>query len=114
MAVKVEKGGWCLIFLVGLALVGYSLYRYGALGFVKQWTGGEAASSSRSSSQGSAADRTGSSQPPAGVDTSKPLAEPASSTGGKGSQVRIRVNIWVGCAGGLVANGGLETEPGSI
>jgi NitT/TauT family transport system substrate-binding protein len=28
--------------------------------------------------------------------------------------VRVRVNIWVGCAGGLVANGGLDTAPGSI
>jgi NitT/TauT family transport system substrate-binding protein len=30
------------------------------------------------------------------------------------SEVRVRVNIWVGCAGGLVANGGLDTAPGSI
>src|SRR5205823_10724879 len=28
--------------------------------------------------------------------------------------VRVRVNIWVGCVGGLVANGGLDTQPGSI
>jgi NitT/TauT family transport system substrate-binding protein len=28
--------------------------------------------------------------------------------------VRVRVNIWVGCVGGLVANGGLDTAPGSI
>ena len=28
--------------------------------------------------------------------------------------VRVRVNIWVGCAGGLVANGGLDTKQGSI
>ena len=26
----------------------------------------------------------------------------------------MRVNIWVGCVGGLVANGGLDTVPGSI
>jgi len=30
------------------------------------------------------------------------------------NQVRVRVNIWVGCVGGLVANGGLDTTPGSI
>ncbi len=30
------------------------------------------------------------------------------------NQVRVRVNIWVGCVGGLVANGGLDTAPGSI
>jgi len=28
--------------------------------------------------------------------------------------VKVRVNIWVGCVGGLVANGGLDTAPGSI
>jgi len=28
--------------------------------------------------------------------------------------VRVRVNIWVGCVGGLVANGDLDTTPGSI
>ena len=33
MAVKIEKGGWVLIFLVGLGLVGYSLQKYGAVNF---------------------------------------------------------------------------------
>ena len=28
--------------------------------------------------------------------------------------MRVRVNIWVGCVGGLVANGGLDTAAGSI
>ena len=28
--------------------------------------------------------------------------------------MRVRVNIWVGCAAGLVANGGLDTAGGSI
>jgi NitT/TauT family transport system substrate-binding protein len=28
--------------------------------------------------------------------------------------VRVRINIWVGCVGGLVANGDLDTTPGSI
>src|SRR5213079_1779840 len=27
------------------------------------------------------------------------------------NQVRVRVNIWVGCVGGLIANGGLDTAP---
>ena len=30
------------------------------------------------------------------------------------NNVRVRVNIWVGCVGGLVANGGLDTAPDSI
>jgi len=42
------------------------------------------------------------------------------STGASGTwaaesnSVRVRVNIWVGCVGGLVANGGLDTAPDSI
>ena len=28
--------------------------------------------------------------------------------------MRVRVNVWVGCVGGLVANGGLDTQPDSI
>ena len=90
MAVKIEKGGWIFIFLVGLALVGYSLNRYGVFDFGR-WFGS----------------RPGREK----VDTSKPLAvseAPAS------NDVRVRVNIWVGCVGGLVANGGLDTQPGSI
>src|SRR5581483_5992600 len=77
----------------GLVLVGYSLDKYGLLN-VSGWFGKKAGT------------RTA-----AAVDTSKPL--PA--TGEQESnQVRVRVNIWVGCVGGLVANGGLDTAAGSI
>src|SRR6202162_4320775 len=31
MAVKIERGGWVLIFLLGIGLVGYSLWKYGLL-----------------------------------------------------------------------------------
>jgi NitT/TauT family transport system substrate-binding protein len=95
VAVKIEKGGWILIFLVGLGLVGYSLNRYGVLDLSK-WTGAQTSG--------------GKVEP---IDTSKPLALPASSAS-ESNQARVRVNIWVGCAGGLVANGGLDTAPGSI
>jgi outer membrane protein OmpA-like peptidoglycan-associated protein/ABC-type taurine transport system substrate-binding protein len=95
MAVKIEKGGWILIFLIGLALVGYSLNRYGVLD-ISKWLGSRAG------------------QPAAGaVDTSKPLVMPTASAA-QSNEVRVRVNIWVGCAGGLVANGGLDTAPDSI
>ena len=95
MAVKIEKGGWFLIFLIGLALVGYSLNRYGMLDFGK-WFGSRAG------------------QPAGGaVDTSKPLVLPTLSIT-QSNEVRVRVNIWVGCAAGLVANGGLDTAPDSI
>src|SRR5215831_12021453 len=44
------------------------------------------------------------------------LAVGAGSSGfaAEADAVRVRVNIWVGCVGGLVANGGLDTVPGSI
>ena len=95
MAIKIEKGGWILIFIIGLALVGYSLYRYGIVDLGK-WTGSSSSTPAL---------------PTAPVDTSKPL--PAAGEA-ETNDVRVRVNIWVGCVGGLVANGGLDTAPGSI
>ncbi|HEY2013220.1 MAG TPA: phosphate ABC transporter substrate-binding/OmpA family protein [Bryobacteraceae bacterium] len=97
MAVKIEKGGWTLIFLIGVGLVAYSLNKYGVIdipGF-----------GSKSSSSGTVATNAN-----AKVDTTQPL--PA--TEKESTNVRVRVNIWVGCVGGLVANGGLDTVPGSI
>src|SRR5271167_4818078 len=97
MAVKIERGGWVLIFLIGVALVGYSLNRYGVIDLSK-WTGGEKKTASGIGET---------------VDASKPLLLPASSTSSD-AEVRVRVNVWVGCVGGLVANGGLDTQPDSI
>lgn len=97
MGVKIEKGGWIFIFLIGLALVGYSLDRYGVID-VRKWAGGRLGSSRGAGET---------------VDTSKPLVLPTGG-GGEAGEVRVRVNIWVGCAAGLVANGGLDTAPGSI
>jgi NitT/TauT family transport system substrate-binding protein len=97
MALKIEKGGWILIFLIGLALVGYSLDRYGVVELSK-WTGSRSAVNRDAEK----------------LDTTKPLVLPASSTVGGSNETRVRVNIWVGCVGGLVANGGLDTAPGSI
>jgi len=45
------------------------------------------------------------------VDPAKPLD---TSVSGETNNVRVRLNIWVGCVGGLVANGGLDTAAGSI
>ena len=95
MAVRIEKGGWILIFVVGLLLVGYSLQKYGLIDS-GMWSG------SRSASSGSKGET---------VDTSKPLPVSGATESG---ETRLRVNIWVGCVGGLVANGGLDTQPGSI
>src|SRR6476659_7706655 len=96
MAVKIEKGGWILIFLIGLALVGYSLVKYGVI------DAGKLGGSSKGSSSAEK------------VDTTKPLELPASSSSDDNPEVRVRINVWVGCAGGLVANGGLETAQDSI
>lgn len=95
MAVKIERGGWALIFLVGLGLVGYSLQRYGVVNF--------------RSLLGSHSDAS----PSEPMDTSKPLPVAATSDASCDT-ARVRVNIWVGCAAGLVANGGLDTASGSI
>ena len=48
MAVKIEKGGWAFIFLIGLALVGYGLYRYGVLDSLKSGNGSRPAPASAS------------------------------------------------------------------
>ena len=97
MAVKIEKGGWILIFLIGLGLVGYSLDKYGVLNLR-----GLFGSRSDAATSGN-------------FDTSKPLALPTSAAADSScNNVRVRVNIWVGCAAGLVANGGLDTASGSI
>src|SRR5216684_2900702 len=98
MAVRIEKGGWLLIFLIGLGLVGYSLDKYGIVNLR-----GRFAARSDGGASGSV------------VDTSKPLVLPAAAAADSGcGTVRVRVNIWVGCVGGLVANGGLDTQPDSI
>ncbi len=101
MAVKIEKGGWVLIFLIGFGLVGYSAYRYGLLDLVRAKVSGGSAPVAPPSQGGT-------------VDASKPVVLPAGSAAERDSKVRIRINIWVGCVAGLVANGGLETQPGSI
>src|SRR3989475_5872591 len=93
MAMKIEKGGWVLIFIIGALLVGYSLNRYGVIDLGK--FGGKSSSGGET------------------LDASKPLLIPASSSSDE-AEVRVRVNVWVGCVGGLVANGGLDTQPDSI
>jgi NitT/TauT family transport system substrate-binding protein len=93
MAVKIEKGGKILIFLMGLGLVAVGLNKYGYL---------DLGSFGWKSPRGGPSD--------AKVDPTQPLAASV-----KGSNdVRVRVNIWVGCVAGLVANGGLDTVAGSI
>jgi len=86
-----RKGGWIFIFILGLVLVGYGLDKYGVID-LSGWFG---KGSGRSAST-------------TAVDTSKPLPPVGDH---ESNEVRVRVNIWVGCVGGLVANGGLDTAP---
>src|ERR1700733_10926586 len=72
MAVKIERGGWVLIFLIGVALVGYSLNRYGVVDFSKMM-GSKSTSASGET-----------------LDASKPLLIPASSSSSD-AEVRVRV-----------------------
>src|SRR5437667_2203183 len=95
MAVKIEKGGWTLIFVIGLGLVAYSLHKYEVINL------------------GSLFGSSSPKAPAVAIDPTKPLALPPSGAPEK-KDVRVRVNIWVGCVGGLVANGGLDTATESI
>src|ERR1700721_3629701 len=96
MAVKIEGGGYVLMLLIGVVIVGYGLNHYGVIDLASMMPGSS---------------KTVKSTEP--VDASKPLLIPASSTSSD-PEVRVRVNVWVGCVGGLVANGGLDTQPDSI
>ena len=78
MAVKIEKGGWILIFLIGLGLVGYSLDRYGVFNLRGRFA-------SRSDATGEK------------LDPSKPLVLPvAAAADASCSNVRVRVGVGAG------------------
>jgi outer membrane protein OmpA-like peptidoglycan-associated protein len=87
MATRLKKGPVAVIFILLIILGGYYGYKRGLF---EGWF-----------------------QKEAKVDVTKPVSLPTAYTPEK-EPVRVRVNIWVGCVGGLVANGGLETQPGSI
>src|SRR5258708_40232100 len=94
MAVKIEKGGWIFIFLIGLVLFGYGLYRDGYLDMGKL-------SGGKSSARGEK------------LDTSRPLPPSATRRSSDKAEIRLRVNVLVRRSGGLVANGAAETAADS-
>lgn len=94
MSVRIEKGGWILIFLLGVGLVGYSIHRYGFLD-LRRWLGPPEVR-----------------RPAQSGDPSKSL--PLGPDIAESNELRVRVNGRVSCVGGLVANGGPRTVPGSI
>ena len=83
--------------LIGLGLVGYGLNKYGVinLGLFGSKSGPRVRARAHRTPR------------------SIPL-QPLPTSAKESNDVRVRVNIWVGCVGGLVANGGLDTVPGSI
>jgi NitT/TauT family transport system substrate-binding protein len=96
--VRIEKGGWAVIFLAGLALVAYSVHQYGLLDL-------------------SAVFGAPTVQPVEGARPAEPprrLEPLPKDVQALSNEIRVRVNPRVGCAPGLVANGGLETQQGSI
>lgn len=94
---RLKTGPKIVLILLLLGVIGYTGWRYWP-----QLAGMTGRSPEVSTSGGSEAERT----------STSPAAAPAQPE--KAGAVRVRVNIWVGCAGGLVANGGLDTQPGSI
>jgi len=87
MAYRLKKGPVAVIIILLIILGGYYAYKQGL--FEGWFEKGEK------------------------IDITKPVSLPSTYTPEK-EPIRLRVNIWVGCVGGLVANGGLETQPGSI
>ncbi len=96
MAVRIEKGGWALIFLAGAGLVAYSLHRYEIVDLSRVFGPPPKRENVPGGENREALD---------------PLPRRVSAVS---NEVRVRVNSRVASAGGLVANGGLETHPGSI
>lgn len=93
---RLKAGPKILLILLLLGVVGYTVYRY--------WP--KILELAGMTSQGSQPDATGSSKASGTYQTAAKTATT--------NRVRVRVNIWVGCVPGLVANGGLDTQPGSI
>lgn len=96
--VRIEKGGWAVIFLAGVGLVAYSAHQYRLVDL-------------------SAVFGTPNARPPARVRATEPapsLDPLPKDVYAASNEIRVRVNPRVACAPGLVANGGLETQQGSI
>jgi len=108
MAVKIEKGGWILIFLIGAALVGYTLNKYGLIERIMP------SAQVRESSVPKRADLPDASttSAPAGL-TAVPL--PGDNPGcGNLPDVRMLVWAWNAQMGAMFANGGPRATSGSL
>lgn len=107
MSVRIEKGGWMLIGLLGVGLVGYSLNKYGILEKIVP------AAKTMAASVPKRADL------PAGAGSSavdvKPVSLPGSQPGCSGKpEVRALVWAWNAQMGWMFANGGPQATKGSL
>ncbi len=107
MALRIEKGGWLLIFLIGAGLVGYSLHKYGLLEKLVP------AAKTTESVVPRRADL------PAPAVSSNPKVTPAPAPGagpGCGDKPEIRMLLWAWNAqmGLMFANGGPQSTQGSL
>ena len=107
MAMKIEKGGWVVIFLIGLALVGYSLNKYGLLEKLVP------SAKVRESAVPSRADL------PAAAESTRVVVKPAAIPGTKRGcedhpEVRLYHWAWNAQMGLMFATGGPQSTNGSL
>lgn len=107
MAVRVEKGGWALIFIIGIALVGYSLHKYGVLETLFP------AAKTTESTVPKRADLPGTNNSSTVAVT--PAALPSAQPGcGDKAEVRMLLWAWNAQMGLMFANGGSQASQGSL
>jgi len=107
MSVRIEKGGWMLIGLLGVGLVGYSLNKYGLLDKIVP------AAKTTASAVPKRADLP--SLATSGAVDVKPVSLPGSQPGCSGkAEVRALVWAWNAQMGLMFANGGPQATKGSL
>jgi OmpA-OmpF porin, OOP family len=107
MAVRIEKGGWVLIFLIGIGLVGYSLHKYGLLEILFPSPKPIESTVPRRADLPGAAGSQAINVTPAALPGSQP---------GCGDKTEVRMLVWAWNAqmGLMFANGGPQSSKGSL
>src|SRR5215472_16362689 len=107
MPVKIEKGGWIFIFLIGASLVAYSFYRYGLLErFVPTAAIGQSSVPPKADLPAANTSAT----------SSVPVAPLPGSAPGCTNLTEVRYLVWAWNAqmGAMFANGGPQATKGSF
>src|SRR5262245_32865536 len=107
MAIKIEKGGWIFIFLIGAALVVYSLNRYG---FFERFVPNAAIG------QPSVPPKADLPNANAATASSVPAAPLPGNTAGCSNLTEVRFLVWAWNSqmGAMFANGGPQATTGSL